>query len=156
MQAVLNVKGTKLSVLTIHYRETGKALAVYAKDENGRETRFVNKSESRYDTSPHLAIDDLDSALEYPELEARIVEERNKLIDHLDEMIEQENNDLIAIAIDAMEGEPDLPFDSHLSNKQREYKLKQQRVLGLIDGVEEVKEFVEGYYLNVDDEAVEA
>lgn len=156
MKAVINVKGTKLSVLSIHFRETGKALSVYAKDENGRETRFVDKSHSQYDTSPHIALENLDAALEYPDLEARIVEGNNRLIVHLDEMLAQENQELVNIAINAMEGEADLPFDSHLSIKQKEYKLKQQRVLGLIDAVEEVKAFTEGYYANVDDEAVEA
>jgi|GEM_PF-1002281 len=155
MQAVINVKGTKLSVLSIHYRETGKVLSVYAKDENGRDTRFVDKSQSQYDTTPHLAIEDLDSALEYPELEVRIVEGNNRLIEHLDKMLEHENIGLTNIAIEAMESEPDLPFDSHLSKKQREYKLQQQRVLGWIDAVEEVKAFTEGYYVNVDDGATE-
>ena len=156
MKAVINVKGTKLSVLSIHFRETGKALSVYAKDENGRETRFVDKSHSQYDTSPHIALENLDAALEYPELEARIVDGNNKLIAHLDEMLAQENQELVNIAVDAMESEPDLPFDSHLSIKQKEYKLMQQRVLGLIDAVEEVKAFTEGYYANVDDQSPEA
>ena len=156
MKAVINVKGTKLSVLSIHFRETGKTLSVYAKDENGRETRFVDKSHSQYDTSPHIALENLDAALEYPELEARIVDGNNKLIAHLDEMLAQENQELVNIAVDAMESEPDLPFDSHLSIKQKEYKLMQQRVLGLIDAVEEVKAFTEGYYANVDDQSPEA
>lgn len=156
MKAVINVKGTKLSVLSIHFRETGKALSVYAKDENGRETRFVDKSHSQYDTSPHIALENLDAALDYPELEARIVDGNNKLIAHLDEMLAQENQELVNIAVDAMESEPDLPFDSHLSNKQKEYKFKQQRVLGLIDAVEEVKAFTEGYYANVDDQSPKA
>lgn len=155
MKAVLNVKGTKLSVLSIHYRETGKVLSVYAKDENGHETRFVDKSQNQYDTTPHLAIEDLDGALEYPELEARIVEGNNRLIEHLEQMLEHENIELTNIAIDAMESEPDLPFDSHLSKKQREYKLQQQRVLGWIDAVEEVKAYTEGYYANVDAETIE-
>ncbi|GAB0170512.1 hypothetical protein LSPCS325_39490 [Lysinibacillus sp. CTST325] len=155
MQPVINVKGTKLSVLSIHYRDTGKALSVYAKDENDRETRFVDKSQSQYDTSPHIAIEDLDGALEYPELEARIVEGNNKLIKHLEDMQKEENNKLLDIAIDAMESEPNLPFDSHLSSKQREYKLLQQRVFGIIDTVEEVKAYTEGYYAHVDDGATE-
>ncbi|MFJ8102831.1 hypothetical protein [Lysinibacillus sp. NPDC096212] len=154
MNAVLNVKGSKLSVLSIHYRE-GKITSVYAVDENGCEERFIEKSQSQYDTSPHNAIDDLEKALEYPELEERIVEGNNKLIEHLDEMVKQENSELTDIAIEAMESEPDLPFDSHLSKKQRKYKLQQQRVLGWIDAVEEVKAYTEGYYAHVDDEATE-
>ncbi|WGT38531.1 hypothetical protein QH639_22420 [Lysinibacillus sp. 1 U-2021] len=156
MKAVINVKGTKLSVLSIHFRETGKALSVYAKDENGRETRFVDKSHSQYDTSPHIALENLDAALEYPELEARIVEGNNRLIKHLEDMQKEENNKLTDIAIDAMESDPNLPFDNHLAAKQHEYKLLQQRVFGIIDAVEEVKAFMEGYYANVDDQSPEA
>ncbi|MFJ7407502.1 MULTISPECIES: hypothetical protein [unclassified Lysinibacillus] len=156
MRAVLNVKGTKLSVLSIHYHTTGEPSTVYAVDENGKEERFIEKSQSQYVRDPHVAVENLGELLEFPELEARIVEGNNKLISHLDEMIEQEGKELTGIAIEAMEGEPDLPFDNHLSIKQREYKLKQQRVLGWIDAVEEVKAFTEGYYANVDDETVTA
>ncbi|WP_445479138.1 hypothetical protein ACULLL_01535 [Lysinibacillus irui] len=156
MQPVINVKGTKLSVVSIHYRTTGEPSTVYAVDENGREYLFVEKVQSQYDTRPHVAVDNLSELLEYPELEARIVDGTNELIVHLDEMLAQENQELINIAVDAMECEADLPFDSHLSIKQKEYKLKQQRVLGLIDAVEEVKAFTEGYYANVDDQSLEA
>lgn len=156
MKAVLNVKGTKLSVLSIHYHTTGEPSTVYAIDENGKEERFIEKVRSQYDRDPHVAVDNLSELLEYPELEARIVEGNNKLIKHLEDMQKEENNKLLDIAIGAMESEPNLPFDSHLSSKQREYKLLQQRVFGIIDAVEEVKAFTEGYYLNVDDEANEA
>lgn len=155
MQPVINVKGTKLSVVSIHYRTNGTPSTVYAADENGRESLFIEKAQSQYDNRPHVAVENLSELLEYPELEARIVEGNNRLIEHLDEMIEKENSELTGIAIDAMEGEPDLPFDSHLSNKQREYKIKQQRVLGLIDAVEEVKAYTEGYYANDDCKAPE-
>lgn len=156
MKAVLNVKGTKLSVLAIHYHTTGEPSTVYAVDENGKEERFIEKSQSQYVRDPHVAVENLGELLEFPELEARIVEGNNKLISHLDEMIEQEDKELTGIAIEAMESEQDLPFDNHLSIKQREYKLKQQRVLGWIDAVEEVKAFMEGYYADVDDETVTA
>ena len=156
MKPVINVKGTKLSVVAIHYRTTGEPSTVYAVDENGRESLFVEKVQSQYDTRPHVAVDNLSEMLEYPELETRIVDGTNELIAHLDEMLAQENQELINIAVDAMESEADLPFDSHLSIKQKEYKLKQQRVLGLIDAVEEVKAFTEGYYANVDDQSPEA
>ncbi|MBX8942463.1 hypothetical protein [Lysinibacillus sp. K60] len=156
MQPVINVKGTKLSVVSIHYRNNGKPSTVYAADENGRESLFIEKSQSQYDNRPHVAVDNLSELLEYPELEEMIVEGNNRLIAHLDEMLTQENQELVNIAINAMEGEADLPFDSHLSIKQKEYKLKQQRVLGLIDAVEEVKAFTEGYYANVDDQSPEA
>lgn len=156
MKAVLNVKGTKLSVVAIHYRTTGEPSTVYAVDENGREFLFVEKIQSQYDTRPHVTVDNLSELLEYPELEARIVDGNNKLIKHLEEMQQEENNRLTDIAIDAMESDPNLPFDNHLAAKQHEYKLLQQRVFGIIDAVEEVKAFTEGYYANVDDQSPEA
>lgn len=156
MQAVLNVKGTKLSVLSIHYHTTGEPSTVYAVDENGKEERFIEKSQSQYVRDPHVAVENLGELLEYPELEARIVDGNNRLIKHLEDMQREENNKLLDIAIDAMESEPNLPFDSHLSSKQREYKLLQQRVFGIIDTVEEVKAYTEGYYANVDDGTTEA
>lgn len=156
MQTIINVKGTKLSVLSTHQTETGKVFAVYAKDENGRETCYVDKSDSQHYTTPHVALDNLEGALEYPELEAKIVEGNNRLIEHLEDMQKEENNKLTDIAIDAMESDPNLPFDNHLAAKQHEYKLLQQRVFGIIDAVEEVKAFTEGYYANVDDQSLKA
>ncbi|TKI52851.1 hypothetical protein FC756_26975 [Lysinibacillus mangiferihumi] len=156
MQIVINVKGTKLSVVNIFYRTTGEPSGVYALDENGRQSLFIDKKQSQHDTRPHIAVENLSEMLEYPELEARIVEGNNRLIKHLEDMQKEENSKLLDIAIDAMESEPGLPFDSHLSSKQHEYKLLQQRVFGIIDTVEEVKAFTEGYYTNVDDETVTA
>ncbi|WP_312128679.1 hypothetical protein [Lysinibacillus capsici] len=158
MQAVINVKGTKLSVLTTHRSETGQLLSVYAKDENGRETRYIDKERSQYDTSPHVAVENLEGALEYPEVEARITEERNKLIHHLEQMQREENEKLSEILTDMGEMEDDYPFgklEERLVTKQREYKLAQQRVFGIIDAIEEIKAYAEGYFTNVDCESIE-
>lgn len=158
MQAVINVKGTKMSVLSIHRSETGKLLTVYAKHENGRETCFVDKLDSQYYSIPHVAIENLEGALEYPEVEARIIEERNKLIHHLEQMQREENEKLIEILTDMGEMKDDYPFgklEERLVTKQREYKLAQQRVFGIIDAIEEIKAYAEGYFLNVDCESIE-
>ncbi|TKI53130.1 hypothetical protein FC756_25635 [Lysinibacillus mangiferihumi] len=149
MKAILNVKGTKLSVLSIHFRENGQIESVYVNDKDDKAVRCVNEKDSIYNAGYHIALKSLEDSLEFVNL-------NEKLIKHLDEMIEQEGKELTEIAIEAMEGEPDLPFDNHLSIKQREYKLKQQRVLGWFDAVEEVKAFMEGYYENVDDETITA
>jgi len=93
--------------------------------------------------------------LEYPELEARIVEERTNLIEQLEEMQKAEGERLRDFAQDAMKSSPVLPFDNHLSSKQREYQLMEQRVFGIIDTIEEVKAFQEGCLINADDEAIE-
>ncbi|MGE6516671.1 hypothetical protein [Lysinibacillus sphaericus] len=159
MQVVINVKGTKMSVLSIHRSETGKLLTVYAKHDNGRETCYVDKLESKYYSVPHVAIENLEGALEYPELEARIIEERNKLIHHLEQLQRTEQSKLDAVLVDLGETEAEYPFEKlgdKLIAKQSEYKLAQQRVFGILDTVEEAKAYAEGYYLNVDDEANEA
>lgn len=158
MQAVINVKGTKLSVLTTHRSETGQLLSVYAKDENGRETRYIDKERSQYDTSPHVAVENLEGALEYPEAEARIIEERNKLIHHLEQMLRAEQSKLDAILVDLGETEVEYPFENlgdKLITKQSEYKFAQQRVFGMLDTIEEAKAYAEGYFTNVDCESIE-
>lgn len=153
MQVVINVKGTKLSVLTTHRAETGQLLSVYAKDENGRETRYIDKERSQYDTSPHVAIENLEGALEYPEVEARIIEERNKLIHHLEQSFRTEQSKLDDLLVDLGETEAEYPFEKlgdKLIAKQSEYKFAQQRVFGMLDTIEEAKAYAEGYFLNVD------
>jgi len=158
MQVVINVKGTKLSVLSIHRSETGQLLSVYAKDENGHEARYIDKERSQYDTSPHVAIENLEGALEYPEVEARIIEERNILIHHLEQMQRHENEKLYEILTDMGEMKDDFPFGrvgERLVTKQREYKLAQQRVFGIIDAIEEIKAYAEGYFLNGNCESIE-
>ncbi|MED4668041.1 hypothetical protein [Lysinibacillus fusiformis] len=158
MQVVINVKGTKLSVLSIHRAETGQLLSVYAKDENGREARYIDKERSQYDTSPHVAIENLEGALEYPEVEARIIEERNKLILHLEQSLITEQRKLDALLVDLGETEVEYPFEKlgeKLIEKQSEYKFAQQRVFGMLDTVEEAKAYAEGYFLNGNCEAIE-
>jgi len=128
MKAVLNVKGTKLSVLTIHYRKSGEPYEVYAIDENGRESLFIEKSQSNYDTRPHIVVDNLKDLLEYPELEERLTNERIALITHLDEVLEHERGKLEV-----------------LIEKPLGFKLGQSRFVGIADTIEEVKAFYEVY-----------
>ncbi|RDV25337.1 hypothetical protein [Lysinibacillus capsici] len=127
MKALLNVKGTKLSVLAIHYRKTGEPYEVYAMDENSRESLFIEKTQSQYDTRPHMVVDSLGELLEYPELEERLIKERNALITHLDETLEHERNEL-----------------AKLTEKPFNFKLSQNRVRGIAEAIEEVIAFYEG------------
>lgn len=157
MKAVLNVKGTKLSVLSIHYAPNGNLFTVRTIDEDGREEVYVDAVEGKFITNEHSI--NLEEALEYPELEARIVEGNNKLIKHLEDMQKEEDSKLLEILTEMGELEEELPFDSlakRLVAKQIEYKCAQQRVFGIIDTLEEVKAFMEGNYANVDDETVTA
>lgn len=72
-----------------------------------------------------------------------------KLIEHLEAALKEENDKLIDMAVEVMEIAADYPFpETSLSQSHKDYKLMQQRVLGMIDMLEEVKAFSEGYYIN--------
>lgn len=86
--------------------------------------------------------------LEYPQFEVEKEENNKRLIDHLEMRFKEENDQLIDFAISAMENDSDLPFDTNLVNMQKEYKLLQQRLFGILDTIEEVKAFQEGYFDN--------
>lgn len=71
----------------------------------------------------------------------------NKLIAHLEQMLVKENEKLNEMAINAMEKASRSPFaELSLVNSQKDYQFKQQRVLGIIDTIEEAKAFLEGFY----------
>ena len=143
MKAILNLNGEKLEVANINLYK-GKVENVQVNNGNNVFKTYYNEKSNTFHEAALLI--NMEESLEFPELEERIVDERNKLIAHLDEIINSENEYLTAFAIESMEDES-LPFsDLALVNSQKEYKLMQQRVLGFIDAVEEVKAFTEGYY----------
>lgn len=77
-----------------------------------------------------------------------------RLIEHLEDMQKEEHNTLTDLAIEMAETKAELPFDSisHLLvQKQNEYFLMQQRVFGVIDTIEEVKAYTEGFYADETD-----
>lgn len=145
MKARLNVLGRKLEVVSIDY-SLGEINTVLTVDDLGIYQHYHDEKSDKYNATA-LSIN-MKEALEFPEYEERIVDERNKLIEHLEELLRVEDEKLIDIAVDAMESDADgLPFASlSLSNWQKEYRLTQQRVLGMIDAIEEVKAYTEGYY----------
>lgn len=70
-----------------------------------------------------------------------------KLIEHLEDMLASENAKLKDMAVTAMHSASKLPFpDKAIIESHRQYELMQQRVLGIIDTLEEVKAFSEGYF----------
>ncbi|GKV65478.1 MULTISPECIES: hypothetical protein [unclassified Sporosarcina] len=70
-----------------------------------------------------------------------------QLINHLDDMLKEENEKLRNMAVNAMSTASGLPFaDRAIIESHRSYELMQKRVLGMIDAVEEVKAFSEGYF----------
>lgn len=76
--------------------------------------------------------------------------ENEKLIKHLEELVKSENESLVNFAVEAMSHNDKFPFEKNITEKQKEYKLMEQRVLGIIDTVEEVKAFMEGWYAGDD------
>jgi len=152
MKARLNILGRKLKVISIDFLND-EVDAVLTVDDNGNYNSYYNEKTMK--SRGNVLFANMEEWLEFPDLEQRIVDERNKLIEHLEKLAAREDDELTGIAIDAMEGSS-LPFgELALIESQKEYKLMQQRVLGIIDAMEEVKAFMEGYYANVDDEAAE-
>lgn len=154
MKAVLNVDGKQLEVVSIHYGN-GEVRSVMVHLGNHKYQTYEHHESFAFNDVSLLI--DFSKSLEFPQVKQLIEEESNRLIEHLDETLRVEDEKLINIAVDAMESDSDLlPFtSSSLSNYQKDYKLTQQRVLGMIDAIEEVKAFTEGYYDKQNDEPVE-
>ena len=156
MKAVINVKGTKLSVLSIHYH-CDEIHNVTAIDENGNKKYFYDEKTAK--GAEDVVFVDLKTALEYPELEARIVEERTELIQLLEDGLDDEKRKLHNILVEMGALKDDAPFSNlgvKLLEKHTEHTLKEQRVFGIIDTVEKVKAYTEGFYANDNDPTVEA
>lgn len=143
MKAVLNVDGKQLEVTNIYY-VNGEVKSVQVHLGNHLYETYEHHDSLFSNDATKLV--DFSKSLEFPRVKELIEDEQNKLIEHLDEFIKQENEELTNIAIEAMEGRTDLPFNNYLSEKQQEYKLAQQRIFGIIDAIEEVKAFLEGWY----------
>lgn len=160
MKAILNVKGTKLSVLSIHYSQNGEPTSVNTRDEKGRlDATYADKSLEGNAADIYDGFLDLKVALEYPELEARIVEDNKRLIQFLEEDLIDKKRKLHNILIEMGALKDDAPFSNlaaKLLEKHSEHALMEQRVFGIIDTIEKLKAFMEGYYANVDDETVTA
>lgn len=145
MQPTLTVEGKQLEVYAAFYRE-GKIHSVTIYDESGNSVTYHDITEdTKYYIEQPLKID-FATALKSPEFEAQITERENKLIEHLEEMCNKESKEIEAFAYEAFNSE-ESPFEAEvLKGKKREFKLHQQRILGLIDATEEVKAYLEGYY----------
>lgn len=145
MQPMLTVEGKQFDVYAVFYRK-GKIDSVTIIDESGNQVSYYDINEdTQYYIEQSLKVD-FATALKYPVFEEQMKVHENNLIEHLEMMLKEEHEGLIDIAINAME-EDVLPFvGAGLVEKQREYKLHQQRVLGIIDAVEEVKAYLEGFY----------
>ncbi|WP_374965977.1 hypothetical protein [Lysinibacillus sp. RS5] len=158
MKPRLNIMGRKHKIVDMHFKAgTNDEIdhVMYETVENDGVTpifqTLCDSSSSLKDSYDHvdnlasLIVDDTPS----PFL---------KLIKHLEDMQKEEHFKLQDILTEMGELKEELPFDKledKLLSKHGEFKLMQQRVFGIIDAVEEVKAYAEGYYANVDDEALE-
>lgn len=151
---MLTVDGKEYEVQDMTF-QNGVATSAFISDESGNYLTYHDVKCTYSYVEDRLKLD-FSTALKFVGIEEKIASEREKLIAHLEDMQNEENNKLMEIAIDAMEGEAEEPFALNLVNKQQKYKLMQQRVFGIIDTIEEVKAYTEGYYANGNDAKVEA
>lgn len=143
MEVYLNIHGERLPVVNMSYSDgVVSAVQVINKDMS---SEFIYDNKYSY-FNAHAKKMNLAELLEYPSINKKIEENNEKLIQRLIDMYEEENGKLTDIAINAMESKSDLPFDTYLSDSKEEYKLLKQRVFGIIDTIEEVKAFQEGYF----------
>ena len=156
MKPRLNILGRKHKIVQIDFKAgTDDVIdhVMYEAFENDGVTKIYktlcDSSSSLKDSYDH--VDDLASLI-VDDTPSPIL----KVIEHLEEMQIREGEQLRDFAQDSMESSPKLPFDNHLSAKKEEYDLKKQRLLGIIDTIEEVKAIHEGWYANVNDTAVES
>ena len=133
--------GTEYPVANISYID-GEVQTVSCHTDLEYRTYYSAASDLVY-REERLKID-FSTALKFVDNEAASKED--ELFAHLDEVYLEEQQKLTEIAIDAMEDELIEPFAANLAERQKEYKLMKQRLLGMLDAIEEAKAFCEGYY----------
>lgn len=144
MKARFNIDGKQLEVVSISYY-ADEMSGVTIVDESGNFKTYHDNNHGSY-IKDALKVD-LKKSIEFPEVQETIDNKLNTLIQHLDEMYKEESAKLTDIAIDAMEDKSGLPIaELSLLEYQKDYKLMQQRVFGILDTIEEVKAFQEGFY----------
>lgn len=144
MKARFNIDGKQLEVVAINYHADEMSSTTIV-DESGNYLTYYDKEYGSYIENA-LKVD-LKKSIEFPEVQETIDNKLNTLIQHLDEMYKEESEKLTDIAIDAMEDKSGLPIaELSLLEYQKDYKLMQQRVFGILDTIEEVKAFQEGFY----------
>lgn len=149
MKAILNVDGKQLEVTNINLYQ-GKVTDVQVTFGNNVYKTYHDEKSLTFAKDALLV--NMEEALEFPTIGQAVADKWKKLIEHLEELIVDEDGMLTHLALTTMNEE--LPFnESYLVDKQREYKQMQQRVNGVIDTVEEVKAFMEGWYRDDDTSA---
>ncbi|GKV69826.1 hypothetical protein NCCP2716_23240 [Sporosarcina sp. NCCP-2716] len=144
MKPILYTDGSALEVVGINFY-AGEVSSVSVRNEDGKFVTYDDTENGSYTSNPLKT--NLKEALVFPEIQETIEKKFDDLIAHLDQMYASENDDLVGIAIDAMEDREQVPFaELSLLEQQKKYKLAQQRVFGILDTIEEVKAHHEGFY----------
>ncbi|MEK5334403.1 hypothetical protein [Lysinibacillus sp. FSL W8-0992] len=133
MKAVLNVKGTKLSVVGLNIHESHVTSVQTLADDGKVITHYDNKH--AYYIPENASVMDLKEALKFPNANKKIVDDLSQLLvdsrDHLKDLGEQIIQEVLV--------HNGLPFgDSALPNLAKEYKEHSD----YIDGVESALEVV--------------
>lgn len=134
MKAVINIEGTKLSVVGLNIHE-GQVTSVQALDGDGKVTSHYDSKHALY-VPEGASVMNLGEALEYPDTNKQIVEDLNQLLvdsrDHLKDLGEQIIQEVLV--------HNGLPFgDSVLPNLAKEYKEHSDYIDGVASALEVVK-----------------
>ncbi|MFJ5564796.1 hypothetical protein [Lysinibacillus xylanilyticus] len=133
MKAVINVKGTKLSVVNLSLDE-GKLKSVSVIEEGNYETYYDSKH-AHFIPEGATALD-LSKALEFPDTNKHIVEDLNQLLEDSRNHLKDLGNQIIQEVL-VHNG---LPFgDSTLPNLAKEYKEQSDYIDGVASALEVVK-----------------
>lgn len=133
MKAVLNVKGTKLSVVNLSL-DGDKLKSVSVIEEGNYETYYDSKH-AHFVPEGSTAID-LSEALEFPDTNKQIAEDLNQLLEDSRDHLKDLGNQIIQEVL-ANDG---LPFgDSTLTNLAKEYKEHSDYIDGVTSALEVVK-----------------
>ena len=134
MKAVLNVKGTKLSVVGLNYY--GDAVtSAQALDANGNVVTYHDASHGIY-TPGQVETVNMKEALIFPDASKQIVEDINQLIEDSEQHLTVLGNQIIQEVL-VHNG---LPFgDSALPNLVKEYKEHKDYIDGVASALEVVK-----------------
>ncbi|WP_054767298.1 hypothetical protein [Lysinibacillus parviboronicapiens] len=134
MQALLNVKGTKLSVIGLNINED-QFTSVQVLDAKGKVTTHYDIKHASY-VPEGASVIDLKEALEFPDANKQVVDDLNQLLidsrDHLKDLGNQIIQEVLV--------HNGLPFgDSALPNLAKEYKEHSDYIDGVASALEVVK-----------------
>jgi len=134
MQVILNVKGTKLSVVGLNIHED-QVTSVQVMDEEGKVATHYDSKHASY-VPEGASVIDLKEALKYPDANKNIVEDLIELVKDSKDHLKVLGNQIIQEVLT----HNGLPFgDSALPNLAKEYKEQSDYIDGVVSALEVVK-----------------